>query len=77
MANSRQALVRSVVLSVHTHSELLTNLFQLLLLAAVLEPTLLILAEIALMIALLLAAAQILCTFPGSYLYKFPGEMQI
>lgn len=59
------------------HSRLLAFLFQSLLLCAVFNPTPRLLAGIALIVTLLLAAAQILCTCPGSYLYKFPGEIQI
>jgi hypothetical protein len=77
MANKLQSLVWAIAQAIHRHSESFTNLFQLLLLSAVFEPTLPLLAEIALIVALLLVSAQILCTFPGSYLYKLPGGMQI
>lgn len=75
MANRLQRSAWTIALAAHCHSESLTNLFQLLLLLAVFEPMFPILAKVALIVALLLAMAQILCNFPGRYLYRFPGEM--
>lgn len=66
-----------IVRSVNGHPELLTYLFQLLLLSAVFESMFPYLAGIALIVALLLATAHILCTFPGNYFYYFPKGMRI
>jgi hypothetical protein len=77
MANRLLNTVWTTALVVNKHSKSLTCLFQLLLMLAVFEPTLLFVAEFALVIALLLATAQIICIFPGSYFYSFPKGMQI
>jgi hypothetical protein len=63
--------------AVNFHSQLLTFLFQILLMLAVFEPTFPLAAETALIIALLLICARILCIYYGKYLYKFPNGMQI
>jgi hypothetical protein len=41
------------------------------------DPLMLVMRRIAGSFALLLAAAQILCSFPGNYFYSFPEGMHI
>jgi len=70
-------LARVAIRIVPIYSVWLAELFQILLIVAVCNSMLRHIAQFALIVAVVLIAAQILCTFPGSYLYKFPGEIQI
>lgn len=70
-------LLWTVALTVQTHSILLVNLFEILLLLAVCVPTIPLTAEGALIVAMLLVASRILCINCGKYLYKLPGGMRI
>lgn len=65
MTNRAARIVRMIALVVHKHSKSLACLFQLLLLSVLFVPTVPMLAEFALLVALLLISAQILSNLCG------------
>ena len=70
-------LMWTIALIVHTHSILLTNVFEILLVLAVCVPAIPHVAGCALIVTMLLVASRFLCIYCGKYFYKFPGGMQI
>ncbi len=77
MANRAERIVRTITLVVHKHSKSLACLFQVLLVSAVFVPTVPLLAEFALLVALLLISAQILSNFCGKSIMDFTKGIQI
>lgn len=77
MANRLQNIAWTIANVALRQSTSIATLFQPLLFSSVFDPTLPRLAEIALIVAFLPVSARIICTFPGSYFFNLPGEMQI